>query len=155
MYHISYMKILLLSDVATLGKKGEIKEVSEGYARNFLIRQGLAEIATAGTLAMIGARKKKEEKLKAAEAKEAHKLFSKLNGRTLTIAAKVAGGTTLYSAVSPAAIVDELEELFHVEVETRDILIDDPIKMIGTYEIRIRCSKELNARLIVKVEALN
>lgn len=154
-YHMSYMKVLLLSDIKTLGKKGEIKEVSEGYARNFLIRQGLAEVVTAQTTAMIDARKKKEQKMKALETKEVEKLFSKLNGRKITVAAKVAGGTTLYSSISPALIADELEEVFGVEVETNDVILEAPIKMVGTYEILVRCSRDMRARLTLTVEALN
>ncbi|HRH23187.1 MAG TPA: 50S ribosomal protein L9 [Candidatus Magasanikbacteria bacterium] len=149
------MKVLLLSDIKTLGKKGEIKEVSEGYARNFLIRQGLAEIATSKTLSMIDSRKRKAEKAKAEEEKIHRKVFSGLNGRNITVAAKVAGGTTLYSAVSPATIAEELEEVYKVEIDPADIVIEKPIKIVGTHQIFIECSKDLKAKMNVIVEALD
>ncbi len=149
------MKVLLLNDVQTLGKKGEIKEVSEGYARNFLIRQGLAEIVTEKTLAMILSRKRKEEKLKTEIEKKSRSIFSTLNNRTLSIGAKVAGGTTLYAAVSPATIAEELEEVFHIEIEPVCIRIEKPIKIVGTHHILVDCGTEMYARLTVVVEALD
>ncbi len=149
------MKVLLLSDVQTLGKKGEIKEVSEGYARNFLIRQGLAEIATSKTFSMIDSRKRKADKVKAEEEKKHRKVFSALNGRSITIPAKVAGGTTLYAAVSPATISEELEEVYKVEIDPADIVIETPLKIVGTHKIVIVCSKDLKAKMNVIVEALD
>ncbi len=151
----SHMKVLLLSDVKTLGKKGEIKEVSEGYARNFLIRQGLAEIATSKTLSMIDSRKRKADKAKAEVEKSHRKVFSVLNGRSITIPAKVAGGTTLYSAVSPATISEELEEVYKVEIDPADILIERPLKIVGTHKIVVVCSTDLRAKMNVIVEALD
>lgn len=149
------MKVLLLSDVQTLGKKGEVKEVSEGYARNFLIRQGLAEIVTPKTMEMLQARKRKAEKIKVNEAKEHKKIFNTLNRKSIVVAAKVAGGTTLYSAVSPAQIADEIEEVFKIEIEPKQIVIENPIKTVGTYNVIIECDKDLNARLAIQVEALD
>ncbi len=149
------MKVLLLSDIKTLGKKGEIKEVSEGYARNFLIRQGLAEIATSKTLSMIDSRKRKADKVKAEVEKSHRKVFSALNGRSITIPAKVAGGTTLYSAVSPATISEELEEVYKVEIDPADIVIETPLKIVGTHKILVVCSKDLKAKMNVIVEALD
>ncbi len=149
------MKVLLLSDVKTLGKKGEVKEVSEGYARNFLVRQGLAEIATGKTMEMVAARARKAEKILLQEAKEHRKMFTALNGKSITVAAKVAGGTTLYSAVSPAHIADEIEEVFDILIEPHDIVIDEPIKTVGTHAIVVRCDKDLHAQMKISVEALD
>lgn len=149
------MKVLLLNDVTTLGRRGEIKEVSEGYARNFLIRQGLAEIVTPKTMEMLNARKRKAEKLKAEEEKEDRKLISLLNEKTVVVPVKVAGGTTLYSAVSPSQIADEIEEMFSIEIEPKQIVIDEPIKTIGTYRVFFVSKKNLKAKLTIRVEALD
>jgi large subunit ribosomal protein L9 len=149
------MKVLLLSDVNTLGKKGEIKEVSEGYARNFLIRQGLAEVVTQKTTAMLEARKRKELKVQTDAEKAGRKIFGILNGKKLVVWAKVAGGTTLYSAVSPAIIADRIEQEFKIEIESQDISIEAPIKAIGIHEVGVACTRDLIARVVVHVEALD
>lgn len=149
------MKVLLLNDVQTLGKKGEIKEVSEGYARNFLIRQGLAEIATGKTMEILEARKRKIEKIKALEEREVRKVVNLLNGKTIVVAVKVAGGITLYSAVSPSQIADEIEEMFNIEIEPKQIIIQEPIKTVGTHKVVFTSEKGLTAKLTVNVEALD
>ena len=154
-YHMSIMKVLLLNDVKTLGKKGEIKEVSEGYARNFLIRQGLAEVVTAKTIEMIGAQQRKKQKIQIAQEREGQKIFSSLNGKTLIVWVKVAGGTTLYSAVSPAQIVDRIEEEFSFEIEPELVIISEPIKKIGTYMVAIKCNTNLTAKLKITVESID
>lgn len=154
-YHMSIMKVLLLNDVKTLGKKGEIKEVSEGYARNFLIRQGLAEVVTAKTIEMIGAQQRKKQKIQIAQEREGQKIFSSLNGKTLIVWVKVAGGTTLYSAVSPAQIVDRIEEEFSLEIEPELVIISEPIKKIGTYMVAIKCNTNLTAKLKITVESID
>ena len=154
-YHMSIMKVLLLNDVKTLGKKGEIKEVSEGYARNFLIRQGLAEVVTAKTIEMIGAQQRKKQKIQIAQEKEGQKIFGSLNGKTLIVWVKVAGGTTLYSAVSPAQIVDRIEEEFSLEIEPELVIISEPIKKIGTYMVAIKCNTNLTAKLKITVESID
>jgi large subunit ribosomal protein L9 len=147
------MKVLLLTDIQQLGKKGEIKEVSEGYARNFLIRQGKASVVTSKTLEMVAARKRKEEKIQHDAQKAARKMLSTLNGKTVVVYAKVAGGTTLYSAVSPLTIADTLEEVYKIEIETMDIIIDAPLKVVGTHRVGVRCGNGLVAWVTVVVEA--
>lgn len=150
-----YMKVLLLRDVPTLGKKGEVKEVSEGYARNFLIHKGFAEVVTQKTMDMLQAAKRKVDKAKAVEEKLGRKIFSTLNGKKLVVWAKVAGGTTLYSAVSPARIADRIEEEFGVEVDTQDIDIPEPIKVVGVHEVMVVCNKNVKARLSIQVESID
>ncbi len=154
-YDITYMKGLLLNDVKTLGKKGEIKEVSEGYARNFLVRQGFAEIATSQTLTMLDARDKRIAKLKAQEEKEGRKVFTTLNGKNLVVWDKVSGGTTLYSAISPSQIADRIEQEFKLEVDIKDIIIDEPLKRVGDYTVMVKCNSNLKAQLNVKVESID
>lgn len=152
---MSYMKVLLLSDVKTLGKKGEVKEVSEGYARNFLVRQGLAEVVTLKTVEMLEAQKRKVQKSQIAREKEENRIFNSLNGKNIIVWVKVAGGITLYSAVSPAQITDRIEEEFKIEIEPEHVLIQDPIKAVGTYTVRIKCNASLVAKLMIKVESID
>ncbi len=150
-YDMSYMKVLLLEDVKQLGKKGEIKEVSEGYARNFLIRNGLVEAATRETMNMINARKKKVEKLKALEEKSEQKIFNTIHKKSVTVHSKVALGGTLYSAVSARDIVEEIKNKFKIEIDPEKIVIDTPMKSIGMHKAEIVCGKDLKGKITVEV----
>jgi len=148
------MKVFLLQDVAQLGKKGDIVNVSEGYARNFLIPKGLVEVATATTVASINLRKKKQEKLKKQVAKKVRSIHSTLHGNSISLSARVGASGTLYSAVSPKQITESVHRTYGIVLTPKCVRILEPIKSVGVHHITIMCDRDLIADMTVRVSGL-
>jgi large subunit ribosomal protein L9 len=132
------MKILLVQDVAKLGSAGEIKDVSGGYGRNYLIPQGLAVLATRGQVKQAEERALSQRKKDQAARKDAEALGAKFAGQTLRFTAKVGEQDRLYGSVTSGDIAERLEALIGIEVDRRKIMLDEPIKRVGVYAIPIR-----------------
>ncbi|MBI2039149.1 MAG: 50S ribosomal protein L9 [Candidatus Niyogibacteria bacterium] len=131
------MKVLLLKDVAALGQRGDIKEVKPGYARNFLLAQGLAKPANSGALKEAETLRAAREAEKAAEDTQFTSALAALAGRTFTIEAKATAQGNLYRAISKKQIISALEAGGVAGIIPDDIETD-PIKKIGTHTIRLR-----------------
>ena len=145
------MKVLLKADVKGQGKKGEIREVSDGYARNFLIPKGLAVIADAKTLNDVK-NKQDAEKHKIEAAKEnAKKLGEKLSGVTLKIAATAGPDGKLYGSITPANIAEELKNKESLDIDKRKIVLDENIKSFGTYAVDVKIYPEITGQFTVVV----
>jgi len=145
------MKVLLKADVKGQGKKGEIKDVSDGYARNFLIPKGLAVLADAKTLNEVK-NKQDAEKHKIAAAKEnAQKLSERLSGVTLKITATAGPDGKLYGSITPANIVEELKNKESLDIDKRKIILEENIKAFGTYIIDVKIYPEITAKLTIVV----
>lgn len=144
------MKVIFLQDVKGKGKKGEVKEVSDGYARNFLIAKGLAKEATSGNVKEIEAIKKSEQKRKDDELRKAKELANTLEEMTLTIKSKAGENGRLFGAVTSKQIADELKEA-KVIIDKRKILLDDPIRTLGHTQVQIKLYPEVTAKLKVHV----
>ena len=148
------MKIILKQDVKTIGKKDEIHEVSDGYARNFLFPRGLA--APAGAAAMNQARTKREAKEHhEAEARAAAEaLAAKIQGQTVT--AKIKGGASgkLYGKVTGKEVAELLTRLVGAEVDKKKVELPSAIKEFGTYDAAVRLYAGVSASFKVKVEEL-
>ena len=145
------MKVLLKADVKSQGKKGEIKDVSDGYARNFLIPKGLAVIADAKTLNEVK-NKQDAEKHKIVAAKEnAQKLSDKLSGVTLKMTATAGPDGKLYGSITPANIAEELKNKASLDIDKRKIVLDENIKSFGTYTIDVKIYPEITAQFTVVV----
>jgi large subunit ribosomal protein L9 len=144
------MKVILLQDVKALGKKGDIKEVAEGYARNFLIPRHLAVEASGGHL------KQHQQQVDAAAGKKAKVLAqaqavaAKLEGLSLKITAKVGEGGRLFGSVTSADVAAILQER-GFSIDKRKIEMAEPIKALGTYPLRIRLHPEVDANIEVQV----
>lgn len=139
------MRIILLKDVPNLGQKGEIKEVALGYARNFLIPQGLAEIATPQIIAEIERQKVIEEKLAEQELKKVEDLAAKLDGREFEVPVKISETGTLYATITPLKISTILKNKgFNIKKEQ---IITEPIKELGEHEVLIRLPHNLEAKI--------
>ena len=132
------MKVILLKDVKGTGKAGEVKEVSDGFARNFLIPRGVAKIADAGTLSDLknkeSARLHKIEVDKA----EARELAAKLEGILVKIDASHGADGRLYGSITSQNIVDELKKLSGIDIDKRKVVLDSPIKAYGKYEVPVK-----------------
>ncbi len=147
------MKVILQKDVKNLGKKGEIVEVAEGYGRNFLLPRGLAVEATAGNLRQVEQQKKVEAARSARELKEAQADAAKLEGKTITIRAKVGGAGKLFGSITSQEVADQIKEQLAVDIDKRKIDLKEPIKSLGSYSVTARIHPEVHATFKVEVVA--
>ncbi len=146
------MKILLVQDVEKLGRAGELKDVSGGFGRNYLIPQGFAVLATAGQVRQAEERFKAQHKRTQAARKDAEGLAARINGVTLRFEVKVGELDRLYGSVTNVDIANKLQSQTGIEVDRRKIDLDDPIKRTGIYAVKVRLMAELEPVLNVVVE---
>lgn len=147
------MKVILLQDVKSLGKSGDVVTVSDGHARNYLFPRHLAQEATEGALKQVEQRIK-TERIKAAKLKaEAEELASKLDQARITVKAKAGTEGRLYGAVTAKEIADAVKSQTGLVVDKRKIDLAEPIKHLGEFEIRAKVHPEVTATLHVTVVA--
>lgn len=145
------MKVIFLKDVKGQGKKGEIKEVSEGYATNFLFKQGVAAPASQGNIKTLENQKASELKRKEKEKQDAQELGAKLKEITLEMKHKTGEGGRLFGSITTKQIAEELEKQKKISIDKRKMQMEDPIKMIGSFTIPIKLHPEVSTTLSVKV----
>ncbi|MDE5414141.1 50S ribosomal protein L9 [Alkalihalobacterium chitinilyticum] len=144
------MKVIFLEDVKGKGKKGEVKNVAEGYARNFLFPQNLAVEASQGNVKNLEAQKKSESKKVAEELADAQKYKEELESITVEIKAKSGEGGRLFGAVSTKQIAEELSKM-KKKVDKRKIMLDEPIRALGFTNVPIKIHPEVVATVKVHV----
>ena len=138
-----------------VGKKGEVKGVSEGYARNYLLPQGLAVEADKGIMNNIALREKNEESKDQAARAKAQEQTDILKGKTVIIKAKAGkDGSKLFGAVTAQHIVDGLKSTFKMNIDKRKVLLKEPIKTAGSYTISLHLYHDVTATVTVLVEAV-
>ncbi|MGN1061216.1 MAG: 50S ribosomal protein L9 [Candidatus Coproplasma sp.] len=147
------MKIILLQDVKGQGKKGELKEVNDGYARNFLIKKGLAIEATATKINELNQKQQatayhKEEELKAMRA-----LANEINGKTFNLNIKVGQSGKVFGSVTAADVSDCLKEAGY-EIDKKKIVLDGPIKLVGVYSVALKLAEGVAAKINVDVKGV-
>jgi large subunit ribosomal protein L9 len=142
------MKVILLQDVDNLGKKYEVKEVKNGYARNFLLPQKLAKTATKQALEWIAGQKEVIEKKAEEDLKAAQELASNIDGTELTILVKIGEEGQLFESINQQKIADKLEEMGFV-VKKSQIGLKNPIKELGEFPIKINLEHNLEADITV------
>ena len=147
------MKVLLIKDVKTLGKAGEIKEVADGYGKNFLIGKGLALQATNEVIAKHNAEQKKLALKEEEEIKAAKEIAEKINSTKLTIRHKVGANGQLIGSVTNKEISEELEKQFSIMVDKKSIVVDNKLKNIGIYEVSCKLGHSVNATLKIDIIA--
>jgi len=135
------MEIVLLQDVANVGEKGTVASVSRGYARNFLLPKGLAEVATAGRLAEYRRREEERKSREARTAAQADEFTATLSKTVLTIAAKVGEGDRLYGSITSADIANAIWSARKIHIDKRKIHLDEPIKELGSFMIDIEVAE--------------
>ncbi|MBO9319459.1 MAG: 50S ribosomal protein L9 [Chloroflexus sp.] len=145
------MKVLLLRDVEHLGKAGEIKDVSGGFGRNYLLPKGFAVLATKGHIKQAEERLAAQRRRAEAARREAEALAAKLSALTLTFTAKVGEQDRLYGSVTNTDIAAKLREEVGVEIDRRKIMLEDPIKRTGEYEVPVELASGITATLKVVV----
>ena len=146
------MKVILQQDVKGKGKKGQMIEVSDGYARNFLLPKKLALEATADHVNTMRMNDKAVAERQAKEKAEAIALRDRLKEMVVVVAAKGGGAGRLFGAVTSAEVADALSAQTGITVDKRKIVMDEPIKNVGTYTLKLKLGYEINADLHIRVE---
>ena len=145
------MKVILLQDVKGKGKKGQMLEVSDGYARNFMLPKKLAIEATADAINTMRMNDKATQERIAREKAEALATSKKLREMIVVVKAKGGGNGRLFGSVTNAEVADALAKQ-GIKLDKRKIVIADPIKSIGTYTVNCKLGYEITAPLTVKIE---
>ena len=146
------MKVILLQDVKGKGKKGQMIEVSDGYARNFMLPRKLATEATADAVNTMRMNDKAAAEKAAKERAEALELSKKIREMTLTVTAKGGGAGRLFGSVTNQEIADALKAKSGIALDKRKIVMNDTIKNVGTYTVTCKLGYEITAPLTVKIE---
>ena len=141
------MKVILTADVKGQGKKGELKEVSEGYARNYLIPRGLAMKATADNLNALALKEKAKAAQAAKEKAQAQEYAKKLESCVVKVQARGGENGKLFGAVTGKEVADALKEQYGIELEKNRILLDEHIKSFGSYELRCKLGYEVSGTI--------
>ncbi|MBU3918827.1 50S ribosomal protein L9 [Patescibacteria group bacterium] len=146
------MKVILLKDIENIGRKNQVKNVKDGYVRNFLIPKGLAKIADKKSL--LGLENMKEQQAIGAEEelKKAQSLASKLDGQEIEFIVKIGKKDQLFEAVSRAKIAEKLKEL-DFDIKKEQIALDKPIKQLGEFPIKIELEHHLEASITLIIES--
>ena len=146
------MKVILLQDVKGKGKKGQMLEVSDGYARNYMLPRKMAVEATADAVNTMRMNDKAAAEKAAKERAEALETSKKLRDMTLVVTAKGGGAGRLFGSVTNQEIADALKAKSGINLDKRKIVISDPIKSVGTYTVQCKLGYEITAPLTVKIE---
>ncbi|UCC17278.1 MAG: 50S ribosomal protein L9 [Dehalococcoidales bacterium] len=145
------MKVIFTEDVPNVAKSGQMKDVADGYARNYLIPRKLAVFANSGTIKAMAAKMEARIKADAQAEIEMKDLGESLNGKEIFIEAKSGGKERLYGSVTSSDIATELEKVTGLEVDKRKIKLLEAIHQLGTYDVEIRLSKDVTPKIKVTV----
>lgn len=148
------MKVILLEDVKNAGKKGDVIEASDAYARNVLLRQKKAVEATSANMNTLKLKKANDAKIAAENLAAAKELAAKLENASVTLKVKAGEGNRLFGSISSREIADAVKEQLGIEIDRKKIVLDNPIKSIGSMDVKVKLHPEVQAGLKVKVEAL-
>ena len=147
------MKIILLSDVKSLGTTGTVVEVADGYARNFLLPRSLAAEASKGSLALLEQQRKAKARRDAEAVASAEALGKQLEGLLLSVPAKAGGNGRLFGAVTNGDVAEAISRELGVDIDRHKIDVPDNIKSLGSYPVEIKLGKNILAKTTVKVVA--
>ena len=146
------MKVILQQDVKGHGKKGQLVEVSDGYARNFLLPRKLAVAATADNVNVMKQQQRAEQIRQEREKAEAQEVSKKLEGCTVKLSAKAGAGGRLFGAVTSQEISAALSEQYGIVIAKNKIVQDEPIKQFGTYQVKCKLGYEITGTINVVVK---
>lgn len=147
------MKVVLRREVAGLGHPGDIKDVADGYARNYLIPRGLATAATAGTLADAEARHAARQRLTEREDQGRRALAQQLESSRVTMQARAGARGRLHGSITAAQIAESLTAASGHQVDRHEIDLDDPIRQLGEHQVTVRLARNVSAKVTIVVEA--
>lgn len=145
------MKVLLIKDVKSLGKAGEVKEVKDGYGKNFLIGKGFAKHATEEVLAQHAADEKQKEQDLADEVKRFKEIATKLEKAKVIIQKKVGDNGHLFGAITKSEVAEALKEQHDIEIEKKHIIDKTTIKTVGEHNLDLKLGHSIHAKLHIDV----
>ena len=144
------MKVILLKDIKSVGKKGDVINAADGYARNFLFPRKLAQEASDANMHILNKKDEHERKKKTAEIEEAQKLANDLKDKTIKIIGKAGENGKLFGAITTKDIAIALNKQCNLDVDKKKI-VSDTIKLLGTYEVEIKIYPEISTKIKVLV----
>lgn len=144
------MKVILLADVKGIGKKGDVVNASDGYARNFLFPRKLAQEATEANLNILNQKKEAERRKKLAEMEAAQKLADELKGKEVKIMAKSGENGRLFGSITSKDIADAINAQYKINVDKKKVIVDT-IRTLGTYEAEVKLYPEISTKLKVVI----
>ena len=147
------MKVILLEDVKSLGKKGEIVEVNDGYARNFILPKKKGVEADSKNLNDLKLQKKNDEKMAQERLDDAKALSDKLATQSITIKMDAGVEGKLFGSISTTDVANEAKNQLGLEFDKKKVVLPENIKQLGTYDVKIKLHPEVQATLTIKVEA--
>jgi large subunit ribosomal protein L9 len=145
------MKVLLTQEVRTLGSPGDVVDVADGYARNFLIPRGLAQRATKGALKQVDTIRRTREVKEVRDREQADELANTLAGLSIRVSAKAGEGGRLFGQVTPQTVADAITKAGGPKIDKRRLHIDGPIKSLGAHQATLRLHPEVEATLTIEV----
>lgn len=146
------MKVILQQDIRGKGKRGQMIEVSDGYARNFLLPRKLAQEATADNINTMRMNDKATQERQAKERAEALDLRNRMKDMTVVVTAKGGGAGRLFGSVTNTEVSEALAKQAGVQLDKRKIILDEPIKSVGVYTVKCKLGYEINAELKIEVK---
>ena len=146
------MKVILLKDVKGTGKKGEVKEVSDGYARNFLIKKGVAVEASQTNMKELDEKEKSKERKALIEYEEAVLLGKQMEEINIQIEVKAGEGGRLFGSITSKEIAEQLKKQKNLDIDKRNILMDEPIRTLGSTFVEIKLHQKVTTKIRVDVK---
>ena len=146
------MKVILLKDVKGTGKKGEVKEVSDGYARNFLIKKGVAVEASQTNMKELDEKEKSKERKALIEYEEAVLLGKQMEANNIQIEVKAGEGGRLFGSITSKEIAEQLKKQKNLDIDKRKILMDEPIRTLGSTFVEIKLHQKVTTKIRVDVK---
>lgn len=148
------MRVILNQDIKSLGKKGKVCEVSDGYARNYLLPKGLAVEATTGNIQDLSHKQKQEEKRKQKEKEDAEILKNRIESLKIVLKVKAGEKGRLFGSVTNKEVAEVLLKDYDIKIDKRKIEVKEPIKAEGVYALPVKLHPEVTAALKVHVQAM-
>jgi large subunit ribosomal protein L9 len=145
------MKVVFLQDLSSKGKRGEIKEVADGYAKNFLIPRRLALPATPSAIKMAKSQREENAKIQARLQKELGEMAEQIEGKEIYFEAKVGEKGRIHGSITSAHIAEELSKSLNLEIEKKKINLDEPLRRVGVHEVKINLGKGLEPLIKVVI----
>lgn len=148
------MKVILKQDVKGTGKKEQMVEVSDGYARNFLFPKGLAVEASAANVNIMKTKKDAEAQKKDREIAQAKELAKKIKDITLTLKVKAGDNGKLFGSITSKDVAEGMKAQHKLEIDKKKLVMPDAIKSVGTFEVEVKLYPEISSKFTVKIESL-
>ncbi len=146
------MKVVLLEDLPGKGKAGEIKEISKGYAKNFLLPRGLALIATPTVIKQVESRLEKEKLEESIDQEKLAELAQQIEGREIHLKARMGAGERLFGSITAADVAEELSRSIDSVIDKKKIDIEKPFRQTGSYEVAVKLASEIKPKITVVIE---